>query len=498
MKKGLVYLTGAGPGDPELITAKALRVLGEADCIVYDYLANESFINVLDCEKIYAGKQGGSHTMPQEEINALIIEKARAGKTVVRLKGGDPFIFGRGGEEAEELAAAGIPFEIIPGISSFYSAPAYAGIPVTHRDFANAFEVITGHRRTDNSGAEDINLPDYNGFKTCLFLMGMKNLRHISQALINKKHFPPETPAAIISWGTHPRQKTVTGTLADIASAGDMAGIKPPAVIVVGGVVSLRDKLRWFDNRPLFGKRLAVTRSRRQASMLSAKLSALGADVIEFPTIEIRPANDMSPLISAIENIASYQWLIFTSQNAAAVFFEKLFASGKDARSLAGVKLAAIGRATKDALKACGLLADLMPEEFVAEGLLASMKPVVKKGDRILLPSSSQARTVLPQGLRALGALVDVVHIYEPAAPKTPSSELLNEVSTADCVVFASSSAVRNFFKLVPEIKGVCASIGPVTSGALRELGYEPAIEAATFTIDELAEKITEYFERGN
>jgi uroporphyrinogen III methyltransferase/synthase len=285
MKRGFVYLAGAGPGDPELVTLKAMRVMAQADCIIYDYLANASLLDRFNCEKIYAGKQGSSHAIPQDGINSLIIDTAKEGKTVVRLKGGDPFIFGRGGEEAEELIEAGIPFAVIPGISSFYSAPAYAGIPVTHRDFANALELITGHRR---AGAEDVNLPEYNPEKTYIFLMGMQNIPHIAASLIEVKKFPPATPVAVISWGTRPEQKTVTGTLDSIAEVVEKNGMRPPAVIVVGRVVSLREKLRWFDSQPLFGKTIIVTRSRSQASEMSAKLTALGAAVAEFPTIEIK------------------------------------------------------------------------------------------------------------------------------------------------------------------------------------------------------------------
>ena len=292
MKNGFVYLVGAGPGDPGLITVKALEALDAADCIIYDYLANASLLKNYSCEKIYVGKQGGDHTLPQENINELLVRKAREGRVVVRLKGGDPYIFGRGGEEAEDLVEAGIPFCVVPGISSFYSAPAYAGIPLTHRDYANAFEVITGHRRGDASDDEDVNFPEYDPYRSYVFLMGMKNLAHIAEALIKEKNFPADTPVAVISWGTRPEQQTVTATLATIAAAVKKAGVRPPAIIVAGRVVLLREKLRWFDTLPLFGKSIVVTRTRTQASKLSKKLAALGARVIELPALEIRELDD--------------------------------------------------------------------------------------------------------------------------------------------------------------------------------------------------------------
>ena len=490
MKKGFVYLAGAGPGDPELITVKAARVLSEADCIIYDYLANNALLALYDCEKIYVGKQGNDHTLPQDNINELIIEKASQGKVVVRLKGGDPFIFGRGGEEAEELLSAGIPFAIIPGISSFYSAPAYAGIPVTHRDFSNAIEVITGHRRAEASDDEDINFPEYNSEKTFVFLMGMANISHIASSLINEKNFPAETPVGIISWGTRPEQKTLTGTLENIAELVKTHGMKPPAIIVVGRVVSLRDKLRWFDSQPLFGKTIVVTRSRTQASRMSAKLSTLGAKVIEFPTIEI------TPLEANIGDLEQYKWVIFTSQNAVQIFFDKLFSSKRDVRSLANAKIAAIGSATSDELVKYGIRCDLVPEKFVAESLLESILPQIQAGDNILIPCSEDARPVLSEGLTKGGAIVDRVHIYKSTLPKPTDEQTLDAVKNADCITFASSSTAKNFFSLVPHVNGLCASIGPITTKTLIDLKHKPAIEAETFTIDSLIEKIVDYYDK--
>ncbi|MBN2107613.1 MAG: uroporphyrinogen-III C-methyltransferase [Deltaproteobacteria bacterium] len=494
MKKGFVYLAGAGPGDPELITVKALNALAQADCIIYDFLANPALVEGYACEKIYVGKKGGDHTLPQEGINELIIQKAREGKTVVRLKGGDPFIFGRGGEEAEDLVEAGIPFAIIPGISSFYGAPAYAGIPVTHRDFAHAMEIITGHRREDAADGEDVNFPEYDSDRTFVFLMGVKNLAHITDSLINKKQFPQETPVALISWGTRPEQRVVTGTLQDIAAKVEKENIKPPSIIIVGGVVTLREKLRWFDNQPLFGKKIVVTRTRKQSSKLSQQLSRLGAAVIEFPTIEIQPQQDLSLLETAIRNLRDFAWLFFTSQNAVSIFFEKLFSMGLDARALGSVKIAAIGPATGDELIKYGLKPDLVPKEFVAESLLDAARSLKLAGSTVLLPCAREARSVLSDGLQQLGATVERINIYETVKPENREPETIARVQEADLITFTSSSTARNFFSLIPSVQAELASIGPITSQTIRELGYAPAFEAAEYTIDGLVKAITEHY----
>jgi len=490
MKKGLVYLAGAGPGDPELISLKAVRALDEAHCIIYDYLADKSFVQGRDCEVIYVGKQGSSHTLTQDEINALIIQKAREGKTVVRLKGGDPFIFGRGGEEAEELEAEGIPFVIIPGISSFYSAPAYAGIPLTHRDFANAFEVVTGHRRSDSDEEDDVNFPEYNPEKTFVFLMGMKNLENISRKLIEEKNFDPQTPVGIISWGTRPEQRVVTAPLSEIADKVQKAKLNPPAIIIMGGVVTLRDKLRWFDNQPLFGKKIVVTRTREQASKLSKMLTILGARAIEFPVISIKRNNDMSLLHEALNNITAYNWLVFTSQNAITIFFDELFNSGKDARALGNIKIAAIGKATAEELHKYGLKADIVPQKFVAESLLDEMRRHELQGAKILLPCASDARETLAKGLKESGADVNRIHIYTAVIPESVDTDILNTVADADIITFTSSSTAKNFFSIVEKTGAVIASIGPVTSATLKELGHNPGIEADEYTVEGLVKAI--------
>ncbi len=495
MKKGVVYLVGAGPGDPELISVKGMRVLREADCIIYDYLAEKSLLDGLDCEIIYVGKQGSDHTLKQDEINELIAAKALEGKTVVRLKGGDPFIFGRGGEEAELLVEKNIPFVVIPGISSFYSAPAYAGIPLTHRDFSNAFEVISGHRRSDADDTEDVNFPEFDPEKTFAFLMGMKNLSHISRTLIEEKNFPSETPVGIISWGTRPEQRVVTSTLSGIADAVEKAKLTPPAIIIMGGVVSLRDKLRWFDTQPLFGKKIVVTRTRNQASKLSKMLTSLGARTIEFPTIEIKKLDDLSLFRKSLSSIETYNWIVFTSQNAINIFFEELFASGKDARALGNIKIAVIGKASGDELKQYGLIPDMVPVKFVAESLLDEFRKYNLAGQKILIPCSADARMTLTDGLKEMGADVDRIHIYTAEKPSHTDDKLIEQVRKADIITFTSSSTAANFFSMFPETDAVLASIGPVTTATIVEHGFNPSITADEFTIDGLVEAMVKFYD---
>ncbi len=490
---GKVYLVGAGPGDPSLITLRAIEALKEADCIIYDFLANPERIDSEQKELIYVGKKGGDHTLPQEEINKLIISKAKAGKTVVRLKGGDPFIFGRGGEEAEELAKHGIPFEIIPGISSFYSVPAYAGIPVTHRDWADRFEVITGHRRSDTGEQLDITLPDYQPHKTFVFLMGMKNLHAITAALIEEKKFPADIPAAVISWGTTPRQATATGTVSNIAQRVLEAKLAAPAIIIIGEVVNTRNSLRWFDTRPLFGKKIVVTRTREQASDISKKLSSLGAEVIELSTIKIIPRND--PIIDdAIDRLSHFDWVVFTSQNGVELFFEKMKARRLDARALQSARVAAIGLATAQALEKYGILCDLMPEKFVAESLLEKLESEGMRGEKILLPCASQARDVLYDGLQKAGAEVTRVFLYDTVVPDDLAEEKIAAARSADIVTFASSSTAKHFFSLISDSTAAFACIGPITAQTVRERSREPEIVADTYTIDGLVEAILSFY----
>jgi len=494
MRKGVVYLVGAGPGDPELISVKGMRVLREADCIIYDYLAEKSLLDGLDCEIIYVGKQGSDHTLKQDEINELIAAKALEGKTVVRLKGGDPFIFGRGGEEAELLVEKQIPFVVIPGISSFYSAPAYAGIPLTHRDFSNAFEVISGHRRSDADDTEDVNFPDFDPEKTFAFLMGMKNLPHISKTLIEEKKFPAETPVGIVSWGTRPEQRVVTSTLSGIADAVEKAKLTPPAIIIMGGVVSLREKLRWFDTQPLFGKKIVVTRTRNQASKLSGMLTSLGARTIEFPTIEIKKLDDLSLFRESLSSIEKYSWVVFTSQNAINIFFEELFAAGKDARALGNIKIAVIGKASGDELKQYGIIPDMIPEKFVAESLLDEFRKQNITGKRIFIPCSADARLTLADGLNDMGAVVERIHIYTAEKPLNTDEKLIEQVKKADIITFTSSSTAANFFSMFPETDALLASIGPVTTDTIIKHGFKPAITAEEFTINGLVEAMVKFY----
>lgn len=494
---GKVYLAGAGPGDPGLITVRTIDALREADCIIYDFLANPALVSGENKELVYVGKKGGDHTLPQEEINRLIVEKAKAGKIVVRLKGGDPFIFGRGGEEAEELARQGIPFEIIPGISSFYSAPAYAGIPVTHRDWADRFEVITGHRRSDTDENLEITLPDYQPHKTFVFLMGMKNLTRIAHDLAKGKNFPPDTPAAVISWGTTPRQKTVCGTISDISDRASSAKLAAPAIIIIGEVVNARNSLRWFDNRPLFGKRIVVTRTREQASELSKKLAALGAEIIELPTIKILPRNDRQ-IDEAISNLPQFDWVVFTSHNAVEIFFNRLRTHRMDARAFHSARVAAIGPATAKSLEINGILCDLMPEKYVAESLLEAMENQGIRGEKVLLPCAAEARDVLYEGLLRAGAHPTRIFLYDTVLPDDLSEDAVAAAANADIVTFASSSTAKNFFSIINETSASFACIGPVTAATVRALSREPEIVAENYTIDGLVTAISAYFSKSS
>jgi uroporphyrinogen III methyltransferase/synthase len=502
----MVYLVGAGPGDPGLITVKGLEVLRRADVVVYDQLASRELLKEAPAgaELLYVGKKAGAHALPQGAINELLVDKARSGLTVVRLKGGDPFVFGRGGEEAEELAAAGIPFEVVPGVTSAVAVPAYAGIPVTHRRYTTLVTFITGH---EDPAKEASTIPwaalgPNPG--TLVFLMGVKNLAENCRRLMEAGR-PPETPAAVIQSGTTLSQRTVLGTLADIASRAQEADIQPPAVLVVGGVVELAEPLRWWENRPLWGKTAVVTRSREQASRLTALLAAAGARCLEVPTIEIAPPADLAPFDAALQNLARFDWIIFTSANGVRAFLDRLFQKGLDARHLGHAKIAVIGPATAQALRHYGLVPDVVPDTFQAEGLLAVLAPRLMGGTRILLARAEQARDVLPQGLREIGAKVDVVPVYRavpPASVPPEAAGALNE-GRVDILTFTSSSTVHNFAGLVGKerfqklaTRAAVAAIGPITTATLSEYGITPQIEPAPFTIPALAAAIVEYFKR--
>jgi uroporphyrinogen III methyltransferase/synthase len=499
---GFVSLVGAGPGDPGLITIAAVDRIKRAEVIIYDRLIPQSLLDQAPdgCETIYMGKIGGGESHGQDAINRALVEKGREGKRVVRLKGGDPFVFGRGGEEAEALRAAGIPFEIIPGITSAVAVPAYAGIPVTHRGAATSFAVVTGHE-DPAKGESTIDWGSLAGVQTLVLLMGVRTLPEIIEKLTAAGR-APDTPAAAIQWGTTPEQRTVTGTLADIVQRIEAAGLTPPAITVVGDVVRMRDSISWFENRPLFGKRVLITRTRRQASALAELLAAEGAIPVELPSIEIEPVTDDGALGAAIDALAggSYAWTVFTSANAVDVFFDALGSRGRDARVFGGTKVAAIGPATAESLAGRGIVADAVPEEYVAERVVDALKPNVSSGDRILLPRAAEARPELPEGLRVMGAEVDEVSLYRSVVPgEAPSEELeaLRE-GRIDVVTFTSSSTVRNLVSMLngdtTALKNaVIACIGPITAATAEELGLPPDVVAKEYTVPGLVAGLKEH-----
>jgi uroporphyrinogen III methyltransferase/synthase len=501
---GLVSLVGAGPGDPELITVGGVARLAAADVVLYDRLANAALLAYAGegAELIDAGKTAGRHALTQDEINALLIERGRAGKRVVRLKGGDPFVFGRGGEEAAALAAAGVRFEVLPGVTSAIAAPAYAGIPVTHRGLASSFAVITAHEDPEKDGASVDWASVAKGADTLVFLMGAGRVDEIAAKLVEHGR-APETPAAVVEWGTLPRQRAVGGTLATIAEAAREAGIEAPAVTIAGAVAGLRDELRWFDNRPLSGKCVLVTRTRQQASELSRALAAQGAEAVELATIEIVPRWDVQRLANAIEGLATsaYGWTIFTSANGVELFCGHLRRAGFDARAFGRARIAAIGPGTAAALEREGVRADIVPERYVAEGLIEAFAGRPMRGQRVLLPRAEGAREALVEGLEAMGARVDELTLYVSALPERPDAEGLRRLRAGeiDIATFASSSSVRNLVAMlggdVSSLRGVLiAAIGPVTAQAVRDAGPEPALVADVHTAEGLVRALARRF----
>jgi uroporphyrinogen III methyltransferase/synthase len=525
---GLVSLIGAGPGDPDLITVKGLQRLQQADVVIYDYLANAELLQHCraDAELIYVGKQAGRHTLSQDEINGLLLEHGQAGKRVARLKGGDPYIFGRGGEEADVLQQAGIAWEVVPGITAGVAAPAYAGIPVTQRGLASSVAFITGH--------EDPTKPETaidwqrlaTAIDTLVFYMGVGNLPEITEKLIGNGR-PPETPVAVIRWGTKPEQEVVVGTLQTIAAIVANARLKPPAITVVGDVVRLRERLRWFDNRPLWGKRIVVTRAREQASALSERLRAAGAQPIEYPVIAFAPPVDWRPLDQALAKLDEYNWLIFTSVNGVRFVVERMRTLGMQPTLLHHHRIGAIGPATARELEKAGLRAMFVPTEFVAEAVIEQIGDVT--GQRILLPRADIAREALADGLEAKGAQVDNVVAYRTVlgtggAPRAETRDQSTEhraqstehrehsdsvvqmlrAGVIDAVTFTSSSTVKNFFARL-EQSGVTndeartllepvtiAAIGPITAQTARDYRLNVTIEAEKYTIDGLVAALVE------
>jgi uroporphyrinogen III methyltransferase/synthase len=504
MKSGRVYLVGGGPGEPGLITQKGQDCLAQAEVIIYDRLLDEQLLTLAppQAERIYVGKMAKAHTRSQSEINELLVAKAREGKTVVRLKGGDPFVFGRGGEEAQTLADNGIPFQIIPGVTTAVAVPAYAGIPVTHRGLASSFAVITGHE-DPSKGRSSINWAKLaTAVDTLVFLMGMKNLPDIVARLIEHGR-PPDTPVAVIKDGTRPEQETVVGHLRDIVTKAAEHNLTPPAVIVVGEVVRLREQLRWFDNLPLFGKRILVTRPRHQADTLSRLLMERGTQPIELPAIGIRSIDDSTQLDNAIGNLATYHWVVFTSTNGVEAFFKRLEALKLDSRALHGRQIGAIGPATAQALMARGVMPDYTPENYSSEGIIAGLKSHSVSGKRFLLPRADIAGEELTRGLNELGAEVHEITAYrtvpEPEAIAQARQMLL--AKEIQVTTFTSPSAVVNLVAVfggdpaaINSSKVAC--IGPKTAESAIRAGLKVDIVAQEYTMNGLVTAIEEYFER--
>lgn len=502
MKAGKVYLVGAGPGDPGLISRKGLECLSQADVIVYDHLLDDNLLDSVppEVERIYAGKSVGQHALEQAEINQLLVDKANTGKTVVRLKGGDPFVFGRGGEEAAVLTDNHIPFEVVPGVTSAVAVPAYAGIPVTHRGLASSFAVITGHEDPGKPNSSINWAKLATGVDTLVFLMGLQNLPQIVEQLL-KHGRSADTPVAVVKDGTRPEQKTATGSLSDIVGKVEEQHFTSPVVIIVGEVVRLREKLRWFDNRPLSGKRILVTRARRQASALSKLLSARGAQPIELPAIDIRATANTQELDRAIANLARYQWLVFTSVNGVAAFFQRLSSLKLDSRALNGLKVGAIGSATASALQAKGIVPDYLPEVYTSRGLVAGLSRFNITGQRFLLPRADIADKELTDGISRLGAEVDEVAAYQTVVPGAAIAQakkmlLAGEI---DVITFTSSSTVSNlvavFEKGQPVVNSAkIACIGPKTAETAVKAGLRVDVVAREQTIPGLVAAIEQYF----
>jgi uroporphyrinogen III methyltransferase/synthase len=531
--KGKVYLVGAGPGDIGLLTIKGLRCLQKAEVVIYDFHLNAQVLNYInhDAEFIYAGKRGGRHTMTQDEINEILVQKAKEGKIICRLKGGDPFVFGRGGEEAEALAKNDIEFEVVPGVSSSVAAPAYAGIPLTHRLYSSSFAVVPGY--------EDINKKESaidwsrlaTGVDTLVFLMAVKNIDLLTQKLIENGR-SPDTPVAVIRWGTRPDQRTIVGTLKDIGEIVKEKDIKPPAVMVVGDVVRLRESLKWYEKKPMFGHRILVTREHAEGF---EQLEELGAEVIEFPTIKIVPPERYDELDSTIDRIETYDWLIFTSKNGVKYFFKRFFEKERDIRELKGIKICAIGTKTAGEIKQYGIKIDLIPDEFRAEGLIEAFikeqraqstptltlpsrgegigwggnselrtpDPELLKGVKFLLPRAENAREIFPEKIRELGGQIDLPVAYRAIKPEFAGKRLKRFLKEGRITIatFTSAATFNNFREITKEdadelLKGVAiAVIGPVTVEAIKKTGLKVDIMPKEATIEALVDEIIKWVE---
>jgi uroporphyrinogen III methyltransferase/synthase len=507
--KGIVYLVGAGPGDIGLMTIKGRRCLERADAVVYDFHLNAQVLNYIskDAEFLYAGKRGGHHTMTQDQINEVIVEKAKEGKTVCRLKGGDPFVFGRGGEEAERLAEEGIPFEVVPGISSSIAAPAYAGIPLTHRKYSSSFAVIPGYEDTTKESSSIDWAKLATGVGTLVFLMAVKNLPELTKKLIDNGR-PADTPVAVVRWGTRADQVTLVSTLEKVAGEVKASDIRPPAVMIVGEVVRLREKLSWYEGKPLSGVRVLLT---RESTSGMERLEDLGAELIAFPTIKIEPAEDPGPLDRAIKAIGDGSrvpdWLVLTSGNAVERFFGRLMALGLDIRELKGVRVCAVGRKTAAKIEALGIRVDLLPEKFNAEslaGAIAKEHGGSLDGVRFLMPRAEKGREILPEAVRSLGGEIDVPVAYRAARPRRRPKRLVQFLREGRISVatFTSGATFTNFIELV---EGACdllkevaiAVIGPVTKKAVEEAGLKVDIMPGEATTEALAEDIIKWVETG-
>jgi uroporphyrinogen III methyltransferase/synthase len=485
----VTYLIGAGPGDPSLITVKGQRILARADVILYDHLASDRLLDLAPphAEKIYVGKKRAQHETTQEQISAMMIDRAQRGLTVVRLKGGDPFIFARGGEEMEALASAGVPFEIVPGVTTPLGIAAYTGVPLTHREHSSAVTFVTGHN------VEAIDWGKVGASETIVLFMGLVNFPTIARALIEKGR-KPDTPAMAVRWATRPDQETIVGTLENLAQRLADAGMKPPATIVIGEVVALREKFNWYERLPLFGQRIVVTRDHRQAPELVEPLESLGAEALLLPVIEIREAQDPKPLDDAIGCLDSYDWLIFTSANGVRYFIDRLDKSSRDLRSLKS-RICAIGPATKAAVEALHLKVDLMPEEYVAESLVKAFAKEPLEFRRILLPRAAVARDLVPRELARRGAHVDVAEAYQTVAPADLAGKAQSILDRKPhWITFTSSSTVTNLIEAAGKecLAGIkIASIGPITSAILREHQIEPTVEATPHTVAGLVDALS-------